>query len=132
MEATVDPQPRGPDWMPITPKTGSLFHADSHRASGSVVEACVSFERFSPWKSTSALRPSVAGYSSGSLFELSCGGSFALKLFIEAQASMRVPSIEKCSVDKSRFTLGRSSTAHKKAAATSPSRSRSRFLEKGE
>jgi hypothetical protein len=23
-------QPRGPDWMPITPKTGSLFHADSH------------------------------------------------------------------------------------------------------
>src|SRR5258708_17120198 len=29
MEATVDPQSRGPDWMPITPKTGSLFHADS-------------------------------------------------------------------------------------------------------
>jgi hypothetical protein len=29
MEATVDPQPRGPDWMPITPKTGSLLHADS-------------------------------------------------------------------------------------------------------
>jgi hypothetical protein len=26
----VDPYPRGPDWMPITPKTGSLFHADSH------------------------------------------------------------------------------------------------------
>ena len=22
--------PRGPDWMPITPKTGSLFHAGSH------------------------------------------------------------------------------------------------------
>ena len=20
----------GPDWMPITPKTGSIFHADSH------------------------------------------------------------------------------------------------------
>jgi hypothetical protein len=81
---------------------------------------------------TSALRPSVAGRSSGSLFESSCGGSSALKLFIEAQASMRVPSIEKCSVDKSRFTLGRSSTAHKKPAATSPSRSRSRFLEKVE
>ena len=30
MEATVDPQPRGPDWMPITPKTGSLLHANSH------------------------------------------------------------------------------------------------------
>jgi hypothetical protein len=26
----VDPYPRGSDWMPITPKTGSLFHADSH------------------------------------------------------------------------------------------------------
>jgi hypothetical protein len=25
----VDPYPRAPDWMPITPKTGSLFHADS-------------------------------------------------------------------------------------------------------
>src|SRR5713101_500089 len=23
------PQPRGPDWMPITPKTGSLFHAET-------------------------------------------------------------------------------------------------------
>ena len=27
-EACVDPYPRGPDWMPITPKTGSLFHAE--------------------------------------------------------------------------------------------------------
>ena len=26
----MDPYPRGSDWMPITPKTGSLFHADSH------------------------------------------------------------------------------------------------------
>jgi hypothetical protein len=25
----VDPQPRGPDWMQITPKAGSLFHAYS-------------------------------------------------------------------------------------------------------
>ena len=25
----MDPCPRGSDWMPITPKTGSLFHADS-------------------------------------------------------------------------------------------------------
>ena len=24
--------PRGPDWMPITPKTGSLFHAETQRA----------------------------------------------------------------------------------------------------
>lgn len=34
MEATVDPQCGGPDWMPITPKAGSLFHAETHRVSG--------------------------------------------------------------------------------------------------
>src|SRR5215211_4080415 len=34
MEASVEPQPRGPDWMPITPKTGSLFHADSQQVLG--------------------------------------------------------------------------------------------------
>src|SRR5215204_282235 len=39
MEASVDPQPRGPDWMPITPKTGSLFHAETQSA------ACVSRPR---------------------------------------------------------------------------------------
>ena len=27
----MDPQPRGPDWMPVTPKTGSLFHAYSQQ-----------------------------------------------------------------------------------------------------
>ena len=43
MEATVDPQPRGPDWMPITPKTGSLLHADSHV--GKLDEAVAQFER---------------------------------------------------------------------------------------
>ena len=26
----MDSYPRGSDWMPITPKTGSLFHADLH------------------------------------------------------------------------------------------------------
>src|ERR1700724_4279516 len=30
-EAIVDPQPRGQDWMQITPKAGSLFHAYSQR-----------------------------------------------------------------------------------------------------
>ena len=30
MEATVDPLPGDPDWMPITPKRGSLFHAETH------------------------------------------------------------------------------------------------------
>ena len=34
----MDPQPRGPDWMPITPKTGSLFHADSHLHSHGTLE----------------------------------------------------------------------------------------------
>src|SRR3954451_8651947 len=29
MEASVDPECRGPDWMPITPKRGSLFHAET-------------------------------------------------------------------------------------------------------
>ena len=33
----MDPQPRGPDWMPITPKTGSLFHADSQFSAEGVV-----------------------------------------------------------------------------------------------
>lgn len=28
-EASVDPQCGGPDWKPITPKTGSLFHAET-------------------------------------------------------------------------------------------------------
>jgi tripartite-type tricarboxylate transporter receptor subunit TctC len=35
MEASVDPQCRGPDWMPITPKTGSLFHAETQFTHGS-------------------------------------------------------------------------------------------------
>src|SRR6516165_4207429 len=26
------PSARGPDWMPITPKRGSLFHAETHTA----------------------------------------------------------------------------------------------------
>jgi len=29
MKANVNPKPRGPYWTPVTPKTGSLFHADS-------------------------------------------------------------------------------------------------------
>ena len=41
----------------------------SSRASGAVVEAYVSFERFSPLKSTSALRPQPEG---GRLLEPSC------------------------------------------------------------
>lgn len=29
MKANVNPKPGGPYWTPITPKAGSLFHADS-------------------------------------------------------------------------------------------------------
>ena len=51
MEATVDPLPRGPDWMPITPKTGSFFHADSQRG-----EKSVAAEAFQLWKLTVSYR----------------------------------------------------------------------------
>src|ERR1700747_2889419 len=76
------------------------------RASGSVVEACVSLARFSPWKSRSELRPPSLGGSSLP--------SFGTKLFILAQASISVPSTEKCSlacthqqVQNPRHELGR-------------------------
>jgi branched-chain amino acid transport system substrate-binding protein len=62
------------------------------RASGSVVEEWVSFLRFSPWKSRSALRPWL--WSS----PFPAGGpppSFGTKLFMLAQASISVPSTEK-------------------------------------
>src|ERR1700728_1822934 len=51
-------------------------------------EAWLSFERFWPWKSASALRPPPCA---GGLPE----PSFGLTLFIEAQASISVPSTEK-------------------------------------
>ncbi len=35
----MDPQPRGPDWMQITPKAGSLFHAYSHFTAQSMPRA---------------------------------------------------------------------------------------------
>jgi hypothetical protein len=49
-----------------------------------------------------------------------------------AQAWISVPSAERCSLDNSRRTCGRSSSAARNSAATSPSSSRSRFLEKVE
>jgi hypothetical protein len=55
-----------------------------------------------------------------------------LKLFIDAQASISVPSTEKWSVLKSRFTRGCAKTALRKFAAISPFSSRSRFLENTE
>ena len=65
---------------------------------GIVVETCVSFDRFLPWKSASVLRPPPAGGSSDP--------SRGLKLFNEAHASISVPSTVKCSVDSSFFTRG--------------------------
>jgi hypothetical protein len=54
MEATVDLLPRGPDWMPITPKTGSLFHADSHPGG-------LAFSEFRGFESWQAVAISHAG-----------------------------------------------------------------------
>ena len=45
-----------------------------------------------------------------------------------AQASMRVPSTEKCSVESSRLTAGSPMTDTRNETATSPASSRSRFL----
>src|SRR5229473_2153557 len=59
-------------------------------------------------------------------------GSLGLKLFSEAQASISVPSTEKCSLDRSLFTRGWASKADRSCAAIAPSRSRSRFFEKTE
>jgi hypothetical protein len=89
-----------------------------------VVEACVAFDRFLPWKSASLLRPPPAGGSSEP--------SFGRKLFIDAHASISVPSTEKCSLDRSFVTRGCESTAARNFAAMSPSSSRSRFFEKVE
>ena len=33
----MDPQPRGPDWMQITPKAGALFHATSQMIGGNLL-----------------------------------------------------------------------------------------------
>lgn len=76
--------------------------------------------RFSPLKSTVGLRPP----SSGGLLD----PSFATKLFIEAQASIRVPSTVKCSEDTNPCHSARPSTLAKKERATVSLSSRSRFL----
>jgi hypothetical protein len=76
---------------------------------------------FSPWKSRPALRPPSFG---GSLLP-----SFGTKLFMLAQASISVPSTEKCSLDKSLRTSGKFKTPAMNLAATSPPKRRSRFLQ---
>src|ERR1700709_1031463 len=88
-------------------------------ASGSVVEACVSLLRGCTRKSTSLLRRAAGG---------SPEPSFGLKLFMLAQASIMVPSTEKCSSDSSGLTCGSIRIAARKRCAISPSSRRSRFL----
>jgi len=85
-----------------------------------VVLAWVAFERFSPLKSRSPLRPGPGGSSPPSLRR---------KLFRLAQAPISVPSTEKCSLDNSRFTSGKATSSARKRCATSPASSRSRFFE---
>src|SRR6185503_19033777 len=96
------------------------------RASGSVVEECVSLQRFSPWKLRSALRPPLPPRPCR---EGGSPPSFGTKLFMLAQASISVPSTEKCSLESSLRTCGRFSTATKNLFAISPSSSRFRFLQ---
>ena len=92
-------------------------------ASGSVVDSCVSFERFSPWKSTVGL----PGSSGGVPRRLP---SFFLKLLSDAHASISVPSTVKCSSahQAARRRAWLDDRARRTAAATSCSSSRSRFL----
>src|SRR6516164_6436441 len=68
--------------------------------------ACVSFLRFCPWK--------LAPPSSSPL------PSLGRKLFCEAQASISVPSTEKCSSDNSGLTCGWFKSLVMNLANTSP------------
>ena len=81
----------------------------------------------SPWKSRSVLRPPRRRRP---LPEGGLRPAFGTKLFMLAQASISVPSTEKCSLDSWLRTCGRLRTLAKNLAAISPSSSRSRFLQK--
>lgn len=85
----------------------------------------VSLLRGRPFQSAWALRPPPEGVWS---FEPSLGR----KLFWLAQAWIRVPSTEKCSLESSPFLSARAITSAKNASTTSLASSRSRFLEKTE
>jgi hypothetical protein len=93
------------------------------RASLSVVEACVAFERFVLRKSASPLRPGDGGSPEPSL---------GRKLFIDAHAFNSVPSTEKCSALNSPFTSGRPMSEARNPCAIACVSRRSRFLEKVE
>jgi hypothetical protein len=70
------------------------------------VDACVWLPWVRPLKSTSALRPLAGGSPGWSFGASSEGGVFGLKLFVLAQASINVPSREKCSSDTKGTTAG--------------------------
>ena len=77
---------------------GGALQAEHHEGlPGMAEKRIVPFERHSPRKSRTALRPPTPGASS-SLPPL------GRKLFIDAQASISVPSTEKCVSDSSRRT----------------------------
>src|SRR5271157_722014 len=100
---------------------GVLRHVRYSRASRSVVDSCVSFQRGSPRKSTVGLPGSSGG---GAVSP----ASFFWKLFQLAQASISVPSTVKCSSLCRSCARASFRTAWKKASATSPCSRRSRFL----
>ena len=87
---------------------------------GSVALAWVSFERFSPRKSRSPLRPPSGGAPPP---------SFGRKLFIDAQALSSVPSTVKWSRLRSCLTRGSASRAARKPWAISVLNSRLPFFE---
>jgi hypothetical protein len=89
----------------------------------SVVEACVSFDRFVRRKSASPFRPGEGG---------SPEPSFGRKLFIDAHAFRSVPSTEKCSALNSPFTSGAPSSEQRNRCPISWVSRRSRFFEKVE
>ncbi len=86
-----------------------------------MAEAWVSLLLRSPWKSRLPLRPGPGGLPDPSL---------GWKLLGLLQASISVPSTEKCSLDSNRLTRPWATTAARNFTATSPANSRSRFFVK--
>src|SRR5215467_469480 len=115
---------RWPMWQSFASFPAPLRNS---RASGSVVEKCVSFLRFSPRKLRSALRPPLRAPPPDGGPSLP---SLGTKLFMLAQASISVPSTEKCSLESRPRTCGRFRTLLMNLRAISPSNRRSRFLQK--
>src|SRR4029077_12304236 len=90
------------------------------RASESLFDACVSFDRRSPRKFTVGL-PGSTGGGSGL-------PAFGWKLFILAHASSNVPSTPKCSSDGTPFACACATTHARNCFAMSASSKWSRFL----